>query len=221
MSFEEMNASGEENIENEDINNGQFDESLEKAEINEDIEFEELGQEDVDNLECGEETELLDEKDNLIKELNLERSRLFTTKKKLENELETIKDRLLRVNAEYDNFRKRTEKEKKIIYTDACTDVLKNILPVFDNLQRAIVADGSAEDLKKGIESTIRQFEEALTKLGVEEVDTSEGFDPELHEAIMHVEDSNFGQKEIVEVFQKGFKRGDKVLRHSLVKVAN
>jgi molecular chaperone GrpE len=146
---------------------------------------------------------------------------LFTTKKKLENELETIKDRLLRVNAEYDNFRKRTEKEKKIIYTDACTDVLKNILPVFDNLQRAIVADGSAEDLKKGIESTIRQFEEALTKLGVEEVDTSEGFDPELHEAIMHVEDSNFGQKEIVEVFQKGFKRGDKVLRHSLVKVAN
>jgi molecular chaperone GrpE len=221
MSFEEMNASGEENIENEDINNGQFDESLEKAEINEDIEFEELGQEDVDNLECGEETELLDEKDNLIKELNLERSRLFTTKKKLENELETIKDRLLRVNAEYDNFRKRTEKEKKIIYTDACTDVLKNILPVFDNLQRAVEADGSAEDLKKGIESTIRQFQEALTKLGVEEVDTSEGFDPELHEAIMHVEDSNFGQKEIVEVFQKGFKRGDKVLRHSLVKVAN
>jgi molecular chaperone GrpE len=221
MSIEEVNASGEENIVSEDINNNQFDESPEKAEINEDIEFEQLGQEDVHNLECGEETELLDEKDNLIKELNLERSRLFTTKKKLENELETIKDRLLRVNAEYDNFRKRTEKEKKIIYTDACTDVLKNILPVFDNLQRAIVADGSAEDLKKGIESTIRQFEEALTKLGVEEVDTSEGFDPELHEAIMHVEDSNFGQKEIVEVFQKGFKRGDKVLRHSLVKVAN
>ncbi|SHI00349.1 nucleotide exchange factor GrpE [Clostridium grantii] len=220
MGFEEK-FNGEESIDKENMNDYQSEESPEKAEINEDAEFEELAQEDVHNLECGEETELLDEKDGLIKELNLEKNKLFTTKKKLENELETIKERFLRMNAEYENFRKRTEKEKKVIYTDACTDVLKNILPVFDNLQRAIIADGSAEDLKKGIESTIKQFQEALNKLGVEEVETTGGFDPEYHEAIMHVEDSNFGEKEIVEVFQKGFKRGEKVLRHSLVKVAN
>lgn len=141
--------------------------------------------------------------------------------KKLENELSALKDRFLRMNAEYENFRKRTEKEKKAIYTDACEDVLKNMFPVLDNLERAIKVEGNAEDLKKGIEAVIKQFMDSLGKLDVEEIAAESEFDPNYHNAIMHVEDDNFGNNEIVEVFQKGFKRGDKVLRHSLVKVAN
>lgn len=141
--------------------------------------------------------------------------------KKLENELSALKDRFLRMNAEYENFRKRTEKEKKAIYTDACEDVLKNMFPVLDNLERAIMAEGNAEDLKKGIEAVMKQFIDSLGKLDVEEIVAKSEFDPDYHNAIMHVEDENFGKNEIVEVFQKGFKRGDKVLRYSLVKVAN
>lgn len=215
--------SNEENIVEsvEEQVDSQYDEKLEEAEVNEDIEFEELSESEVHDLDCNEKSEELKEKENTIKELNLERSRLFGEKKRLSNELETLKDRFMRTNAEYDNYRKRTEKEKKVIYTDSCADVLKNILPVFDNLQRAVQADGSAEDLKKGIESTIKQFEAALEKLGVQEIEIADGFDPNYHEAIMHIEDSNYDENQIVEVFQKGFKRGDKVLRHSLVKVAN
>ncbi|MEW8956094.1 nucleotide exchange factor GrpE [Clostridium sp.] len=141
--------------------------------------------------------------------------------KKLENELEALKDRLLRTNAEYENFRKRTVKEKEGIYTEACEDVLKNILPVIDNLERAVTIEGSAEDIKKGVEMTLKAFNDAFDKLNVEEIDTKGEFDPILHNAVMHVEDDSFGKNSIVETFQKGYKRGDKVLRYSMVKVAN
>ena len=132
-----------------------------------------------------------------------------------------FKDKLLRTTAEYENFRKRTAKEKEGIYTDACADVLKEILPVLDNLERAISVEGSGEDIKKGIEMTVRQFNDAFVKLEVEEIATEGEFDPNFHNAVMHVEDENFGNNEIVEVFQKGYKKGNKVLRHSMVKVAN
>lgn len=141
--------------------------------------------------------------------------------KKLTNELEALKDRLLRVTAEYENYRKRTAKEKEGIYTDACIDVLKEIVPNLDNLERAVEANGSVEDMKKGVEMTLKGFQTALEKLGVEEIETSEGFDPNLHQAVMHVQDETFGENSVAEVFMKGYKRGDKVIRHSVVKVAN
>ncbi|WP_294351115.1 nucleotide exchange factor GrpE [uncultured Clostridium sp.] len=140
---------------------------------------------------------------------------------KLTNEVEALKDRLLRVTAEYENFRKRTAKEKEGIYTDACADVIKEVLPVIDNLERAVVADGSVEDLKKGIEMTIKGLEGSFGKLGVEEIDASGEYDPNLHQAVMHIEDENFEKNSVAEVFMKGYKRGDKVIRHSVVKVAN
>lgn len=154
-------------------------------------------------------------------ELKSKNKVLCDENKKLENELSALKDRFLRMNAEYENFRKRTEKEKKSIYDDACEDVLKNMFPVLDNLERAINVEGNAEDLKKGIEAVMKQFMDSLGKLDIEEIAAKSEFDPNYHNAIMHIEDENFGENEIVEVFQKGFKRGDKVLRYSLVKVAN
>lgn len=175
-------------------------ETVEEAEVNEDLEFENLSEED---------NELI--KFKSLKEEN----------KKLQEELDSLKDRLLRTVAEYDNYRKRSIKEKENIYTDACEDVLKDMLPVLDNLERALVVDGSAEDLKKGIEMTVKQFNNSLEKLGVEEVDASGEFDPNLHNAVMHAEDENLGKNQIAEVFQKGYKKGSKVLRYSMVKVVN
>lgn len=141
--------------------------------------------------------------------------------KDLKDENEALKDKLLRTVAEYDNFRKRTIKEKENIYTEACADVLKEMLPVLDNLERAVAVDGSVEDLKKGLEMTINQFMGALNKLGVEEIAADGEFDPNHHNAVMHVEDSSLGANQVAEVFQKGYKKGEKVLRYSMVKVAN
>ncbi|PJI07088.1 MULTISPECIES: nucleotide exchange factor GrpE [Clostridium] len=140
---------------------------------------------------------------------------------KLNNELDAAKDRFMRLNAEYQNYRNRTSKEKEGIYTDACSDVINEMLPTLDNLERATAAEGSAEDLKKGVEMVIKQFKGSLKKLGIEEIPCDEGFDPNFHNAVMHIEDENYGENEIVEVLQKGYKKGNKVLRHSMVKVAN
>lgn len=183
----------------------------ENAEVLEDLEFEGIS----DDESC--ETVKTE-----IDELKNEKLRLEEENKKLSNEIETYKERLSRTAAEYDNFRRRTVKEKEGIYTDACEDVLKNILPVLDNLERAYTVNGSIDDIKKGIEMTIRQFNDALAKLQVEEIPTTDvEFDPNLHNAVMHVEDESLGKNSIVEVFQKGYKKGNKVLRFSMVKVAN
>ena len=140
--------------------------------------------------------------------------------KKLSNELDALKDRLLRLTAEYDNYRKRTAKEKEGIYTDACTDVLKEVRPVADNLERALAVDGNVEDIKKGVEMTIKGFLNALEKLGVEEIDTTNGFDPNVHQAISVVEDANLNTNDVAQVYQKGYKKGEKVIRYSMVTVA-
>jgi molecular chaperone GrpE len=182
---------------------GFIDETPEEAEIVEDEEFEEL-------LESEKEKDMK-KKTNKLEEEN----------KKLQNEINAFKDKLLRTTAEYENFRKRTAKEKEGIYTDACTDVLKEVLPVLDNLERALSVEGSAEDLRIGVEMTVRQFNDAFCKLGVEELASEGEFDPNLHNAVMHVQDEQYGTNEIVEVFQKGYKKANKVLRHSMVKVAN
>ena len=140
--------------------------------------------------------------------------------KKLSNELDALKDRLLRLTAEYDNYRKRTAKEKEGIYTDAWTDVLKEVLPVADNLERALAVEGNVEDIKKGVEMTIKGFLNALEKLGVEEIDTTNGFDPNVHQAISVVEDANLNTNDVAQVYQKGYKKGEKVIRYSMVTVA-
>lgn len=207
--FDEKNENSSE-INMEDVNketlnssdepNENVGETLEDAEINEDVEFENLSEED---------NELF--KFKALKEEN----------KKLQEELDSIKDRLLRTVAEYDNYRKRSIKEKENIYIDACEDVLKEMLPVLDNLERALSVEGNAEDLKKGIEMTVKQFNNSLEKLGVEEVDATGEFDPNLHNAVMHAEDESLGKNQIAEVFQKGYKKGSKVLRYSMVKVVN
>ncbi len=182
---------------------GFVEETPEEAEIVEDEEFEEL-------LESEKE-----------KDMKKKMKKLEEENKKLQNEVNAFKDKLLRTTAEYENFRKRTVKEKEGIYTDACEDVLKEVLPVLDNLERALSVEGSGEDLRIGVEMTVRQFNDAFTKLGVEQLASEGEFDPNLHNAVMHVQDEEYGVNEIVEVFQKGYKRANKVLRHSMVKVAN
>ena len=128
-------------------------------------------------------------------------------------------DKYLRMMAEYDNFRKRSAKEKDGIYADAFADCISDLLPILDNLERAAGCD-QAEALKKGLEMTAKAFSDALTKMGVTEIETT-SFDPNLHNAVMHVEDESLGESEIVEVFQKGYVKGDKVIRYAMVKVAN
>jgi Molecular chaperone GrpE (heat shock protein) len=157
----------------------------------------------------------------LMDELTKSNKNFVEENKKINSENDALKDRLSRTVAEYDNFRKRTAKEKEGIYTDACEDILKELLPVLDNLERAISVEGTVDDLKKGVEMTIKQFTNALEKLNVEEISTDGEFNPHVHNAVMHIDDNQYGNNEIAEVFQKGYKRGDKVLRHSMVKVAN
>nr|MBK5235092.1 nucleotide exchange factor GrpE [Clostridium sp.] len=185
---------------------GFIDETPEEAEIVEIVEDEEL-------------TEILEgEKE---KGMRKSKKKLEEENKKLQSEVDAFKDKLLRTTAEYENFRKRTAKEKESIYTAACADVLKEVLPVLDNLERALAIEGSGEELRTGVDMTVRQFTDAFCKLGVEELASKGEFDPNLHNAVMHVEDEQYGDNEIVEVFQKGYKRANKVLRHSMVKVAN
>jgi len=134
-------------------------------------------------------------------------------------------DRLQRTAAEFDNYKKRTAKEKESIYVDALVDIVGAFLPVLDNIERALKAmpsDGSAQSLKDGVEMVFRQFKDVFKKLGVEDIKAEgEEFDPSLHNAVMHVEDETVGNNIIVEEFQKGYKYKDKVIRYSMVKVAN
>lgn len=139
-----------------------------------------------------------------------------------EKELSEEKERYLRMLAEYDNFRRRTAKEKDGIYADAISDAVNELLPVIDNLERAaaiVPADGQ-DGLAQGVNLTLKSAMDTLRKLGVSVIET-ETFDPNVHNAVMHVEDESLGEGQIVEVFQKGYIRGDKVIRFAMVKVAN
>ena len=202
---ENKNENLEQNLDNENL-----EEVKEKVEVNAD---EAKTEETAENTEENTKETSKDELDMLRKSKD--------EVKKLTNEIEALKNRLLRQTAEYENFRKRTAKEKEGIYTDACADVIKELLPVADNLERAIAAEGSFEDLKKGIEMTMKGLDSAFEKLGVEEIDASGEFDPNMHQAVMHIQDENLDKNVVAEVFMKGYKRGDKVIRHSVVKVAN
>lgn len=147
----------------------------------------------------------------------------------LSAELETAKadlaakeDQYLRLAAEYDNYRRRTQKEKDAIWADAKGDTAAAFLPVYDNLERALKQDTADAAYKKGVEMTMNQLREVLSKLGIEEIPAlGQPFDPALHNAVMHVEDEAAGENTIVEVFQQGFRAGEKVIRFAMVKVAN
>ena len=136
--------------------------------------------------------------------------------------LAAAEDKYLRLAAEYDNFRKRSAKEKESAWTDSKASTAAAFLPVYDNLERALKAPCSDEAYQKGVEMTMNQLKEVLTKLGIEEIPAlGEKFDPNCHNAVMHVDDDSVEENTIVEVFQTGFKTGDKIVRFSMVKVAN
>jgi molecular chaperone GrpE len=140
----------------------------------------------------------------------------------LKDELAQVTDKYLRICAEYDNFRKRTQKEKDNLYGDIRANVITSFLPVYDNLVRALAAETQDEAYRKGVEMIMNQFDTTLEALDVTEIKAvGEKFDPTLHNAVMHVDDESKGENEIVEEFEKGFKIGDKVVRFSMVKVAN
>lgn len=142
----------------------------------------------------------------------------------LENELAEQKDKYLRMMAEYDNFRRRAAKERESVYTDAYCDALEAVLPVMDNLELAArYSGGDAEKIAEGVNMVLNSFGAVFEKLGIEEIEAAPGlaFDPNLHNAVMHIEDESFGENEIAEVFTKGYKKGDKILRYTMVKVAN
>lgn len=137
---------------------------------------------------------------------------------------EDVYARLLRLSAEFDNYKKRTTREKEALYIDATIDTLKEILPIVDNFERALSVKNCDDVvvLKKGLDMVYRQFIETLTQIGVETIDAvGNEFDPNLHNAVIHVEDENYGSNEVVEELQKGYKIKDKIIRHSYVKVAN
>lgn len=123
--------------------------------------------------------------------------------------------------AEYDNFRRRSAKEREGIYSDACADTIVNILPVLDNLERA-TAFSDSEKVAEGLSMILKSFTDIMAKMNVKEIESlGKKFDPNFHNAVMHIEDDKFGEEEIVEVLQKGYLLGDKVIRYAMVKVAN
>lgn len=137
-------------------------------------------------------------------------------------ELEEMTDRYKRLMAEFDNFKKRSSKERESLYTSLKSDIVTAILPVVDNLEKAVATATEDESYKQGVEMVYKQFMDTLLSLGVEEIKTvGETFNPEYHEAVSSVQDETLGEKEIKEEFRKGYKIGEKVIRHSMVVVAN
>ena len=148
-----------------------------------------------------------DEKDALIEQLNAK--------------LLEANDKLLRTVAEYDNFRKRSQKEKEAIYSDSKTDIIAKLLPVIDNFERASAAASDLESYKKGIEMTVGQLLEVFSSFGVEAFgEKGEQFDPNIHNGIMHIDNEELGENEISEVYMKGYKMGDKIIRAATVVVS-
>lgn len=134
-------------------------------------------------------------------------------------------DLLQRKAAEFDNYKKRTIKEKESLYSDAVADAVSSFLPVADNMERALLAcskEGDISSLREGVEMTFKQLNEVFKNFGVEEIKSvGKKFDPNVHNAVMHIEDDTYGDNEVIEEFQKGYKVKDKVIRYSMVKVAN
>lgn len=163
------------------------------------------------------------------KEKRFSRKKEGELKKKLEAlkaetaaALAAEKDKYLRLAAEYDNYRRRSQKEKESVYSDGKADTVLQLLPVYDNLERALKAECTDPNFYRGVEMTMTQLTEIFAKLGVTPIEAAgQPFDPAEHNAVVHVEDDTLGENLVVEEFQKGFKLGDKVIRFAMVKVAN
>lgn len=165
------------------------------------------------------------------KKENLEKNQKEENEKEIKNndelvktkqELEETTDRLKRIMAEFENYKKRSSKERDMLYNSLLADIISSFLPVIDNLEKAAEAKTEDENYKQGLELVLKQFNDVLTKFGVEEIKTvGETFDPEVHEAVSSIQDETKGEKEIVQEFRKGYKIGTKVVRHAMVVVAN
>lgn len=155
------------------------------------------------------------EQNNKEKELNEQIS-------KLKDELADVKDRHTRLIAEFDNLKKRSAKEREGLYNSIMADIISSLLPILDNLEKAVEAQTQDEEYKKGIELVLKQFKDVLEANGVKEIE-AEGkpFDPELHEAVSTIQDENLGEKIVAKEYRKGYTIGSKVIRHSMVVVAN
>lgn len=186
--------------------------------------------EEIEKEETAESSPV-EEKEKTAEEKKEEKKRFGRKDKKAEEkekeekhaqELAEKDDKYLRLAAEYDNFRRRTQKEKDNRYNDGKTDTLIKFLPVYDNLVRALNTPTEDEAYRKGVEMIMTQFESTMEKLGVEKIESlGQTFDPTVHNAVMHVDDEEKGENEVVEVFQEGFRIGEKVVRFAMVKVAN
>lgn len=152
-----------------------------------------------------------------------ESSKEESTQSKLEEELKAKNDAYLRLAAEYENYRRRTTEEKTNIYADATAKAIKEILPIGDSIEMALKSvDNAPEEYKKGLELICNQLKASLEKLNVETFgEVGEEFNPELHNAVMKIEDDSLGENTIAQVFQTGYKTGDKIIRHAMVQVAN
>lgn len=161
----------------------------------------------------------MEENKEVQDKINVEQDNELTEIKK---ELEETNDRLKRLMAEFENFKKRNAKEKEGLYNSILADVVSSILPVIDNLDKAVLTKTEDIQYKQGVELVAKQMQDVLTSLGVKKIETvGKPFDPELHEAVSHVEDENLGEQEIKEEYRTGYVIGSKVIRHSMVTVAN
>lgn len=170
--------------------------------------------------------DLTEEKEAVVEETTVENTdEIIEIKKQNETlkiQLDETDDRLKRVAAEFDNYKKRTLKEKEGMYESLMGDVISRLLPVIDNLEKAVSSQTEDENYKQGVELVLKQFKDVLTANGVKEIEAvGKTFDPELHEAVSLIQDENLGEKEIKEEYRKGYMIGDKVIRHSMVVVAN
>jgi len=184
-------------------------------EIKEELE-EEAAEAEETAEEAAEDTEKEENADNAAEE------NTQSEEEKLKDELADSKDKYLRLMAEYDNFRKRSAKERLDISASVKADTLSDILPVLDNFERALGTETQDEAYKQGIEMIFKQFSDALTKLGIEAIDpVGEVFDPNIANAVNQIEDPELGENVVAQVFQKGYRIGDKVIRYAMVVVAN
>lgn len=161
-------------------------------------------------------------KEDIKEENNTEDANMESELLKTKQELEETTDRFKRIMAEFENFKKRSSKERETLYNSLVADIIASFLPVQDNLEKAIESKTADESFRQGIELVTKQISDIFKKFGVEEIETcGKPFDPELHEAVSSVQDETLGEKIVKEEFRKGYKIGNKVIRHAMVVVAN
>ena len=164
----------------------------------------------------------MEENENVKNEEVVEEKKEVNELEQKQQELDDLTDRYKRILAEFENHKKRSQKEREGLYNSILGDIVEAMLPILDNLENATKVETADENYKKGIELVLKQFQNVLKAQGVEEIKTiGETFDPELHEAVSSIQDDTKGEKEIVQDYRKGYKIGHKVIRHSMVVVAN